>query len=161
MQGLLPPLVAHILFCIFRLGSLKWTHVSSPVTIFAKDRLLYLGNCFNNSFAILTPASFSSFVMRWGIHLALILLIFKSCLRIVCAAPTEIPTHLAICLVVNLASVATKFVTFSIFFAKLQFRTACMRRIFYRIYTTFKFLTPPCDRWKKKVRCSHKQYIFH
>ena len=45
-----------------------------------------------------------------------ILLIFESRLRIVWAAPTEIPKHLAICLVVNLASVATKFVTFSTIF---------------------------------------------
>ena len=51
--------------------------------IFAKDRLLYFGNCFNNCFAILTRASFSSFVTKWDIHLALILLIFKSCLRII------------------------------------------------------------------------------
>ena len=80
------------------------------------ERLLYLGNCFNNCFAILIRASFCSFVRRWGIHLALILFIFKSCLRIVRAAPTEIPTHLAICLVVNLASVATKFFTFSTIF---------------------------------------------
>ena len=25
-----------------------------------------------------------------------------------------------------------------------------MRRIFHQIYTTFKFLTLPCDRWKRK-----------
>ena len=48
-----------------------------------RDRLLYLGNCFNNCFAILTRASFCSFIRRWGIHLALILLIFKSQLRLV------------------------------------------------------------------------------
>ena len=49
--------------------------------------------------------------MSYG-HLFLV----KSRLRIVGAAPTEIPTHVAICLVVNLASVATKFITFSTIF---------------------------------------------
>ena len=89
--------------------------------IFVKDRLLYKGNCFNNCFAILTRASFCSFVRRWGIHLALILLIVESRLRIVWAAPTEIPMHLAICLSVNLESVATKFFTFSTIFCEAVF----------------------------------------
>ena len=87
--------------------------------IFVKDPLLHLGNCFNNCFAILTRASFCSFVTKWGIHLALILLIFKSRLRVVWTAPTDIPTHLAIYLIINLASVATKFVTFITIFCEV------------------------------------------
>ena len=111
MQGILPPLVAHILFCKSEPTSHRqWWYLG-------KIRLLYLGNCFNICFAILTKANFCSFITRWGIHLALILLIYKSRLR--WAAPTEIPTHLAICLLVNLASVVTNFVTFSTIFCEV------------------------------------------
>jgi hypothetical protein len=51
--------------------------ISDVKKLFAKDRLLYLGNCFNICLEILTRASFGSFVRRWGIHLVHFLLILN------------------------------------------------------------------------------------
>jgi hypothetical protein len=103
--------------------------------IFAKDRLLYLGNCFNDCLEIHTRARFCSSFLN---H------VWKLFERLLQSAFSYIPSCTS-CISSNQI-----LYFFNHFWLSCSFRTACMSCIFYWIYTTFIFLTPPCDRWKRK-----------
>ena len=83
MQGLLPPLVAHILFCISSLRLLK----VNPRLIASDDicerSIVVFRELFEQLFCYSYPSKFFFFCNEMGIHLQLILLILNSRLRIV------------------------------------------------------------------------------
>ena len=115
MQGRRAFFVAHILLFIFRCGSKKWTHVSSPVTNVLNTFLSYFGYSFKSSRAVFTRRRFCSGVSKCGIQRAVKRLSFSSSLRILNADATHIRTMWAMSVTVYLASLAIRSRTFRMF----------------------------------------------
>lgn len=68
--GLKLCLISHMFFPLFLTGLKKWTHVLSPVTIFANFLWFNLGHVFSNWVAVCSWTRIESSINICGIHMA-------------------------------------------------------------------------------------------